>query len=348
MMTRFRYGLVVGKFAPLHAGHERLLHAAQAQCEQLFIISYTLPEFAGHEPERREQWLAARFPAATRLVVTTGKVLQWRAAGLQIEPFPHNDAPDDVHRHFVAQLCLHVLHNTMDAVFTGEDYGDGFAAVLAADFSQHLRAPHAVAHVYLPRPQAPDRVSGTLLRQDIHAHRQHLAPEVYGDFIGRICLLGGESSGKSTLSAALAVHLGTTYVAEYGRTLWEEKAGDLRYEDLLLIAQTQIRHEEAASRRAHRYVVCDTSPLTTLFYCLHYFGQAEAALFELALRPYALVVLCAADFPFVQDGTRQGDAFRQLQHAWYQRELAERGIPYVQVTGDVASRLAQLDALLGR
>lgn len=50
-----------------------------------------------------------------------------------------------------------------------------------------------------------------------------LAHDVYRSFVRRICLLGGESTGKSTLSKALADVLDTAYVAEFGRDYWEEK-----------------------------------------------------------------------------------------------------------------------------
>jgi nicotinamide riboside kinase len=40
--------------------------------------------------------------------------------------------------------------------------------------------------------------------------------------VRRIALLGGESSGKTTLARALAQSLGTSWVPEYGRQRWEE------------------------------------------------------------------------------------------------------------------------------
>ena len=57
---------------------------------------------------------------------------------------------------------------------------------------------------------------------------------------------------------------------------------------------------------------------------------------------YDLVVLCAPDFPFIQDGTRRDDGFRARQHAWYQAELARRGIAFVNVSGTVADRVGQV------
>ncbi|WP_000802160.1 adenylyltransferase/cytidyltransferase family protein, partial [Escherichia sp. TW10509] len=69
-MKPFVTGLVVGKFAPLHCGHERLINTALAQCEELFIISYSVPEMPDCEPEKRLTWLQVSFPRATVLVLT--------------------------------------------------------------------------------------------------------------------------------------------------------------------------------------------------------------------------------------------------------------------------------------
>lgn len=338
MIKSFAVGLVVGKFAPLHYGHERLIRNALACCERTLVLSYSLPELPGYPPERRKKWLSQRFPAAEIMVVTPQHVTDWRAEGRMIDPMPPNAAPAEEHRRFVAQLCLHVWGTPVQAVFTGEDYGDGFAATLGLMFSS------PVVHVRLDRSNDPR--SGTRLRGNLHDNRHFLAPEIYADFVRRICLLGGESSGKSTLSTALGRHFETEYVAEYGRTLWEEKGGVLEYPDLLAIAREQVRREEAACLRSYRHVFCDTSPLTTLLYCLHMFGRAEPELFDLAVRPYDLLVLCAPDFPFVQDGTRRDESFRTFQHRWYLKALSVLGMPCLLVTGNMENRIAQIGAFL--
>ena len=120
-MKPFATGLVVGKFAPLHCGHEKLINTALAQCEELFIISYSVPEMPDCEPEKRLTWLQVRFPQATILVLTPELVARYNLPAI-----PHNDADADIHRHYVATLCLQILRCRPHAVFTAEDYGDGF------------------------------------------------------------------------------------------------------------------------------------------------------------------------------------------------------------------------------
>lgn len=333
-MKPFATGLIVGKFSPLHQGHEALINKALEACNQLVVVSYSLPEFAGFEAARRKDWLERRFPQVESVVITPEDAQVWGIGSM-----PDNDSCGDLHRHFVASLCQKHLHIIPDVVFTAEDYGDGFAQVLSSRFG------HKVAHVRLQRESGPEAVSGTLLRSDIHRYRRLMDPGVYSDFVHRICLIGGESTGKSTLSAALARSLNTLHVAEYGREHWEQKRGNLSFDDMLVIAQTQVMREMTA--HPNRYLVCDTSPLTTLFYSLEMFDKADPQLERLAQRQYDTVVLCADDFEFVQDGTRQGEAFSQRQKKWYIRELTKRNISYLLVNGSVDQRVALILKHLG-
>jgi HTH-type transcriptional repressor of NAD biosynthesis genes len=336
MSKRFAKGLVVGKFAPLHLGHEWLIRQAQEQCDQLVLLSWACPEPPGCAPERRANWLQVRFPELRSWVLSPEWVAQQRARGLALPDLPHESEPDAVQRQFVAEFCLAVLGHPVDAVFTSEAYGDGFAAHLSGCFGQ------PVQHVEIDRARIQVPVSGTRLRADIHGLRHYLAPQVYGDFVERIALLGGESTGKSSLALALAKTLDTRHAAEYGRELWEEQGGVLAYDDLLRIGRTQVAREQTLAGQCLRYLVCDTTPLTTLFYCRELFGRAEAELEQLADRRYQHLFLCADDFPFVQDGTRQDETFRRRQNQWYEQELQRRGWSFTCLRGSLLQRVEQV------
>lgn len=329
-MSRYRTGLVVGKFAPLHLGHEQVIRAALAACDHVVLLCYSRPEFPGCEPARRASWLAARFPETTRIVLDHAT-----------EPLPDNSEGDDIHRAFCADILRRRFGGFIDAIFTSETYGSGFAADLAR------RQGSPVAHVSIDQARSLVPISGTDLRSNIHGLRHFLAPEVYATFIERVGLLGGESTGKSTLAIALAQELGTTHVAEYGRELWDARGGKLVFDDLLAIAREQVRREEAAllNPATHRFLFCDTTPLTTLFYCRELFQRAAPELETLARRPYHHLLLCADDFAFQQDGTRRDPDFRSKGQLWYCELLQQ--IRHTVMHGPVRSRIEQARAVLG-
>jgi HTH-type transcriptional regulator, transcriptional repressor of NAD biosynthesis genes len=232
-----------------------------------------------------------------------------------------------------------VLGVTVDAVFSSESYGDGFAAELTRCFRERQPDAPEVRHVMVDPARRQVPVSGTLLRADVHAHRHLLSPHVYASFVRRVCLLGGESTGKTTLAMALASELDTVWVPEYGREVWTEKAGRLDLADMEHIGRVQVAREEDAALHANRFVFCDTTPLTTRFFSQHLFGRVQPGLARLAEREYDLTVLCPPDFGFVQDGIRHGGSFRDEQHAWYLRQLTERGIPFLLAPGSLRERI---------
>ncbi|MEP6901033.1 MAG: AAA family ATPase [Actinomycetota bacterium] len=339
-MKRFRNGLIVGKFSPLHKGHELLINRALGECETLYIFSYYTPEFAGCEAHKREHWLKTLFPT-TRIFVIDDVFVQKR---FNIS-LPANSADDLEERRFVGFLWLNLVNEPLDAVFTSENYGVGYAQEMSNYFANFTNFP-AVEHILvdLEREQIP--ISGTKLRSDIHNFKKYLAPVVYASFVERICFLGGESSGKSTIAEHLAKEFNTKFVAEYGRTLSEEKDNQLVYEDLLKIAKTHTADEEKLAAEADRYLFIDTTPLTTLLYSRHLFGKADPELIWLSFRRYDRTFLCAPDFPFVQDGGREGNGFRERQHEWYLETLAERQIPYTLLEGNLQTRIEKVKTIL--
>ncbi|MEO5688800.1 MAG: AAA family ATPase [Burkholderiaceae bacterium] len=332
---RFALGLVVGKFAPLHRGHEFLVAQAAAACARLLIVSYTKPEFERCGVETRRAWMRARWPAHECLAIDDA----WLEAacaerGIACEAMPDNAEDDLVQQRFLAWLLRDVLQRRPDAMFCSEAYGPPCAALLSRELA------HPVAAVVVDEGRAAVAISATRLRAGGASLATWLAPEVLASFVPRIVLLGGESSGKSTLAAALAQRLHTAWVPEYGRELWERRGGVLTPADLRAIGHEQVRREDAAAPLARGVLVCDTSPLTTYGYSGWMFGTPDPALEPLARRRYEGVVLCAPDFPFVQDGTRQPADFRLRQHAWYVARIVDMGVPVIHATGALEQRIA--------
>lgn len=340
MSERFARGLVVGKFSPLHHGHELLLRSALARSERLDCFSYSSPEFPRCGAEARRRWFAELFPEIEHWALDAATLAEFRASLPALPDMPHNDAPELEQRSFVAQLCLQLLGGPVDAVFTSEHYGVGFAAELTRQF-QAAGARHTVEHVLVDLERQRVPISGTALRGDSELWSRFLSPVVRASLVRRVCVLGGESTGKTSLTRKLAKKYDTTHCEEYGRELWVERKGELTYDDYSTIGSTQVEWEERAARAARSLTFGDTSPLTTWCYCLDQFGRAPSALVALSERCYDLTLLCAPDVPFVQDGTRRDPEWRDRQHAFYVRELKRLGLPFVMIAGSYEERFAQ-------
>jgi NadR type nicotinamide-nucleotide adenylyltransferase len=166
--------------------------------------------------------------------------------------------------------------------------------------------------------------------------------------VERIAILGAESSGKSTLAAALAERYGTLWVPEYLREFVDTHGRVPRETDQIDIARTQMERENAAALAAHGYLFCDTTPMMTALYSRWYWNRVDAQLARLEQRhDYAHTFVTAPDAPWEADGLqRESDEVRQTIHAQVLEMLAQRGIDYVLLRGALEERLRQVELVL--
>jgi len=160
----------------------------------------------------------------------------------------------------------------------------------------------------------------------------------------RVLFLGGESSGKTTITKAAANLFKSQYAIEYGRTHGEDNGNQYSYEDMGKIALQQMKIEQAVLENSYYnpFSFYDTSLLVTYFYSMEWFNKSPESLKTLALKilsTYDYVFVCMNDIPFVQDGTRQSLAFSEKQRLFYEYVLEKCGISFVRLNGSVEERL---------
>lgn len=166
--------------------------------------------------------------------------------------------------------------------------------------------------------------------------------------VRRVAILGAESTGKSTLTAALAAHWHTAWVPEYLREFVEINARVPFEDDQLGIARTQLAREQAMLASARGMLFCDTTPLMTAVYSAIYWGRVPPALDELArAHDYALTLVAAPDGPWIPDGLqRESAAVRLRVHEALLERLQRQRIDYTLLSGPLEQRLAQAAPLL--
>lgn len=201
----------------------------------------------------------------------------------------------------------------------------------------------------------------------------------------KIVIIGPESTGKSTLCSQLAAHYGTIWVREYAREYLLEHGTDYSYDDLLTIAQGQIRLEEKAIEnyelgitndelrvtndelRVTSYgfpipnsqypipVFMDTDMQVMKVWCQFVFGKTHPWIEEqLAQRQYDLYLLCNTDLPWVKDELREYPdlATREKLFTIYKTMMQNQSVPWVEIKGASNERLQQaiaaVDSLLAQ
>ncbi|HLL12132.1 MAG TPA: ATP-binding protein [Rubrivivax sp.] len=169
----------------------------------------------------------------------------------------------------------------------------------------------------------------------------------------RIAIVGAESTGKTSLAAALAPRLAdetglrVTWVPELLRE-WCDRAGrtPLVHEQAAILGAHHDRIEQATV--ANDLVVCDTTALMTAVYSRLLFGDRslEAHATELH-RHMALTLLMALDLPWVADGhQRDGPHVREPVDTLLREALTAHSLPWAVVAGSGPARLENaLDAV---
>lgn len=165
----------------------------------------------------------------------------------------------------------------------------------------------------------------------------------------RICLHGPESTGKSTLAAALASHFSAVMIPEYGRTYCEIHGTDLDMAGLVEIARTHHQLTLEAMMAGGKFLILDTDPLMTAVWADMMFGTRDPW-FDAFSDVADLYLMPDIDLPWIDDGLRVygGDAARARFFALARAELDRRALDYEIIGGTGPDRLGAAIAAIER
>jgi NadR type nicotinamide-nucleotide adenylyltransferase len=305
-------GVTIGKFYPFHLGHSYLITEAKKQVDHLVVLvcHHSQQTITGNI---RSQWIKYLHPDVEVIEV--------------IDDLPESPEP-------WAKRTLEILKpNKPDIAFTSENYGQPWAELMGCQ--------HQI--IDLQRVKFP--ISGTLLRSNLNKYWQMLTPPAKAYFAKRVCVLGVESSGTTTLAQALAQYYQTIWVPEYGRYYWEGRRSipDQQKWDtyeFLEIAKGQIQLENALAMKANRIIISDTDAFATYIWHRRYVGLDSREVEEIAdSHSYSLYFLTEPDFGFIQDGTRESENLRATMHQWFIDILKQKNKSYYIIRGSHESRM---------
>ncbi len=167
----------------------------------------------------------------------------------------------------------------------------------------------------------------------------------------RIGLLGGESSGKTTLAMGLADALPAFVAEEYLRDFVRDFARVPTLADqegIFLTQQMTVSTVERAAEYAETpWVIADPLPLMTAVYSIVYFD--DTSLIDAGIEDastYEALLWCAPDFEWIADeGVRDGVHHRERADLVIAEYVAPR-LPLLRISGTPMERvIATLEAL---
>lgn len=160
----------------------------------------------------------------------------------------------------------------------------------------------------------------------------------------KVVLFGPESTGKSTLAQQLATHYQTVFVPEYSRVYAEMQLlckQPLTKDDVVEIANGQLKLETELMSKANNILFCDTDLLETKVYSeMYYNGFCPPQLEDFAKKKTCdLYLLTSVDLPWVADAIRDQPEAREEQFNIFENALRTYNKPYEIIKGNEHERL---------
>ncbi|MDZ8106104.1 MAG: AAA family ATPase [Nostoc sp. DedQUE12a] len=311
-------GLTLGKYAPLHRGHQFVIETALAEMDEVLAIVYDCPEVTAIPLTVRANWLRKLYPTIEVIEAWDG-------------PTEIGDTFEIKKKH--EEYILKKLESKRITHFYSSEF-----------YGEHVSLALGAVNRLVDSDRKTFSVSGTQVRQDPYAFRDYLHPNVYRDLITNVVFLGAPSTGKTTIASQLAKEYKTVWMPEYGREYWEQHQIERRLSlsQLVEIAKGHLEREETLLLQANQYLFTDTNALTTYQFSLYYHKTVALELTQLAhqaVSRYDLVFLCDTDIPYDNTWDRSGEANRSIFQKQIKNDLILRKIPFFILQGDLNTRM---------
>lgn len=332
---RYKVGMYGGSFNPLHMGHVNCIIQAANLCEQLYLVLSIGTNRGEIDYRVRYRWLY-------QLTKHIGNV---KILVLEDDAATKQEYTTDYWQKDADQVKAQIGQR-IDVVFCGSDYDE--------KSFWNVCYPESELHIF-----ARDGISSTEIRKNPYEHWDWLPKVVRPYYTKKVLLMGGESTGKSTLTINLANRFNTNYIDEAGRDISERSGTDLLMlsEDFTEILLQHKLNEIKAIENSNKVLFIDTDALVTQFY-MNFLEdpniEKNKALSDAidALNEYDLILFMEPDVAFVQDGDRSEVIKNDREK--YSRQIKEllqaHGKQFISVSGSYQERyekaVAEVEKLL--
>lgn len=289
---KYKTGMYGGSFDPLHIGHVQIITRAASVCETLYVVlSYSRAR--DHIPmEIRYRWIYNIFSHMDNIKI------------ILLEDTAPSKEEYDVRSEWERgrDYVLEQIGNAVDVVFCGSDYKSN-------NIYEELYGCEVICF-----DRNEINISSTEIRRDPYKYWDYIPLMCRPYFVKKVLLIGGESTGKSTLTQNLANIYNTNFLEEVGRDVCAF-AGNR--EDLMIAEdfhEILIKHkakELEQIRSSNRILFVDTDAFTTMWFSTFLLDDRDeigkiTALAEAvqAINSFDLILFLEPTVAFVQDGTR--------------------------------------------
>lgn len=330
MSYKYKVGMFGGSFDPLHVGHIHDIIRAACMCEELYVMISWCEGRESTSKELRYRWIlnSTRHLPNVKIILIEDKAVS------------KEEYNTDYYWEKGAQDIKAAIGKPIDAVFCGSDY-------LGTNRFESLYTESVV--IYFDRKEVP--ISSTDIKTWAYKNWDYI-PDVCKDYYcAKVLIVGGESTGKSTLVHNLALAYNTNFVEEVGRETCDYAGGEeyMIVDDLVENLIRQKNEVRKAAKCANRILFCDTDALTTGFYgdlllnpittdnihfgllakSINYFNNWDLVLF---LEPDGT--------EFIQDGTRNEDikAEREKYSNLLKQFFDKNNVQYITIFGSYLNR----------
>lgn len=305
--------VIIGKFYPLHDGHIDMIERALLQFDKVHVLVCTnsTQTWGNITPEER----------TTAVVYSLNYHYPELAAKMEVHHFDDSDMPDAVESdNDVSRVWAEFLVNRFPDMT--HFYGSEPYIKMMADHQ---------GKEYVMDNRNLNLISGTMCRNDLTKNFAFLSIYMKRKLAKRICVVGAESSGKSTLVNKLyeKYQAKSTRVQEAGRMLMSTPhLTREHFEDFALKQFSDIFLNDHRCTRPYQFI--DTDIGITDLYCDEYLdlGYLLPVIERLkAKQKYDFYLVLAPNVKFVQDGMRIHEDQKKRE------EFFNKVLDYVQISG---------------
>lgn len=145
----------------------------------------------------------------------------------------------------------------------------------------------------------------------------------------RVAIIGPESSGKTWLASKLAAYYNTKMVDEYAREYFKDRKYEYNLDDLVTIAEGQMKNEHCIASTSEGIIFCDTDIIVLKIWANEVFGTVPSWIEKKTQeKNYDLYLLCYPDLNWEPDPLRSNPHNRQYIYNLFVKELEQNNRNY--------------------